>query len=69
MNREERPIVFTMTRITRNFGGLYHIRTKDSRARKHNDYMDVGVNQLFDILEEIAEDLNDEGYAVLFEVD
>ena len=66
---EERPIVFTVSRITRNFGGLYHIRTKDSRAGEHNDYMDVGVRQLFDILEEITEDLNDEGYSVLFEVD
>lgn len=66
---EERPIVFTVSRITRNFGGLYHIRTKDGRAGEHNDYMDVGVRQLFDILEEITEDLNDEGYAVIFEVD
>ena len=65
---EERPIVFKVSRITFNFGGLYHIRTKDNRAGDHNDYMDVGVGQLFDTLEEITEDLNDEGYAVIFEV-
>ena len=69
MNREERPIVFTVSRITRNFGGLYHIRTKDSRADGYTDYMDIGVMELFDIMEEIAESFNDKGYAVLFEVD
>lgn len=65
----DRPIVFTITETTRNFGGLYYIRTKDSRAGTHNDYIDVGFQQLFNILEEITQDLNDEGYAVLFEVD
>ena len=64
----DKPIVYTITEITRNFGGLYDIRTKDTRCTPHN-YSDVGVMQLFSILEIITQDLNDEGYAVLFEVD
>jgi hypothetical protein len=68
MNREERPIVYTITQITRNFGGLYTIKTYDKRCTPHN-YTDVGVTQLFAILEIITQDLNDEGYSVVFEVD
>ena len=65
---EERPIVFTIIKATSNFGGLFCIKTKDARYAG-SDYIDVGVSQLFETLEEISEDLNDKGYAVLFEVD
>lgn len=65
---EERPIIFTVSKITDNFGGLYWIKTKDARY-KGDDYVDVGFKQLFEVMEIITEDLNDEGYAVLFEVD
>lgn len=63
----EKTIVFTVTRATRNFGGLFDIKTKTPQGTKYN-YTDVGVQQLFDIMEIITEDLNDEGYAVLFEI-
>ena len=65
--REERPIVFTITKITDNFGRLYRIYTKDSRY-KYNQ-LDISVLRLFETMIEIADDVNDKGYAVLFEVD
>ena len=65
---EERPIVFTIMKITNNFGGLYSIKTKDSRIGGCN-YTDVGVMQLFEIMSMLADEFNDKGYAVLFEVD
>lgn len=65
---EERPIVFTISKITDNFGGLCLIKTKDSRADGCT-YTDVGVVQLFEIMCVISEEFNDKGYAVLFEVD
>ena len=65
---EERPIVFTISEITRNFGGLYIIKTKDRRANNYNR-IDVGVMELFPTMCEISEEFNAEGYAVLFEVD
>ena len=68
MNREERPIVFTVTMITRNFGGLFGIKTTDSRANNWHR-IDIGVIELFTTMQEISEEFNDKGYAVLFEVD
>ena len=71
MNREERPIVFTISQITRNFGGLFEIKTKNPNGKDFNKVCpdEVGITQLYTTLEEISEDLNDKGYAVLFEVD
>ena len=65
---EDRPIVFTVSKITDNFGGLYSIKTKDSRANNRNS-IDVSVVQLFEVMCEFSEEFNDNGYAVLFEVD
>lgn len=64
---EERPIVFTITQITNNFGGLYRIYTKDSRYKYNQS--DISVLRLFETMTEIAEELNNNGYAVLFEVE
>lgn len=63
MAREERPIVFT---ITQNDGVHYNIRTKDSRADLEAN---VGREGLFTMLVSISETFNNQGYAVLFEVD
>ena len=66
---EDRPVVFTVTRITSNFGGLFSIKTKDSRVGGMC-YTDVGVMQLFSTMQEICEDINNnDKLAVLFEVD
>ena len=65
---EERPIVFTISQITQNFGGLFQIKTKDKRANNWHR-IDISATELFAVMEEIAEEFNDNGYAVLFEVD
>lgn len=73
MNKEERPIVFTITEITNNFSGLYfgelyRIYTNDSRYEYNQS--DISVLRLFETMVEIADDVNNtKGYAVLFEVD
>ena len=58
---EERPIVFTITSLN---DGTFKIYTKDMRVD-----CDVVVNSLYSAMEHIAELYNNEGYAVLFEVD
>ena len=63
----EKTITFTITKVTSNFGGLFDIKTKNPQGKDHN-YSDVGVRQLYEIMEIISEDLNEEGYAVLFEI-
>ena len=63
MNREERPIVFT---ITQNDAVHFRIYTKDSRADLQAN---VGYEGLFHMLVSISETFNRQGYAVLFEVD
>lgn len=64
----DRPIVFTVTEITNNFGGLYRIYTKDSRYEYNQS--DISVLRLFETMVEIADDVNiSKGYIVLFEVD
>ena len=62
-----KTITFTVTRVTRNFGGLFNIKTKNSAGASYNAE-DVGVMELFTTLEEITEALNEDGYAVLFEI-
>jgi len=60
---EERPVVFT---ITQNDAMHYRIYTKDSRT---DIQANVGYEGLFHMLVSISEELNNKGYAVLFEVD
>lgn len=60
---EERPIVFT---ITRNDAMHYRIYTKDNRADLQAN---VGYEGLFTMLVSISKSFNEQGYAVLFEVD
>lgn len=63
MKNEERPIVFT---ITQNDAAHYRIYTKDSRTDLQTN---VGYQYLFTMLVSISETFNNQGYAVLFEVD
>ena len=60
---EDRPIVFT---ITQNHGAHFRIYTKDSRADLQAN---VGYQGLFTMLASISETFNNQGYAVLFEID
>ena len=59
----DRPIVYT---ITQNDAVHYSIYTKDSRTDLQAN---VGYEGLFTMLVSISEELNNQGYAVLFEVD
>ncbi len=70
---EERPIVFTI-----QSGYMHHnvkISTKDPRAKESKNYLtyvnDEGIAflDLFDVMGNISADLNNKGYAVLFEVE
>lgn len=63
----EKTITFTVSKVTNNFGGLFDIKTKNPGGKEFN-HTDVGVRQLYEIMEIISEDLNDEGFAVLFEI-
>ena len=67
---ENKTITFTITKVTSNFGGLFEIKTKNPNGKKFNKVCpdEVGIMQLYTALEEISEDLNEEGYAVLFEI-
>ena len=73
---EERPIVFTiqsdyMHRIYRNA----KITTKDPRAGESKYYSDyvggecIAFLDMFDVMVTISGELNNKGYAVLFEVE
>lgn len=71
---EERPIVFTITLNDKYHRNCY-ISTKDIRGM-NCDYikeaLDGGnsyMSDLFDDMCAITEELNNKGYAVLFEVD
>ena len=59
----DRPIVFN---ITQNDAVHYRIYTRDSRTDLQAN---VGREGLFTMLVSISENLNNKGYAVLFEVD
>lgn len=60
---EERPITFTIGCLDSTH---YRIYTKDSRT---DIQANVGYEGLFHMLMSISEELNNKGYAVLFEVD
>lgn len=65
---EDRPIVFT---ISENNDNTYSIVSKDSRAR-WGDGGRIGFLHSVDVFSNmvyISEELNNRGYAVLFEVD
>ena len=59
---EERPIIFTVTPLD---SGHYRIYTEDSRT----DLQANCGSDLSTMLASISEELNNKGYAVLFEVD
>ena len=70
---EERPIVFTI-----QSGYMHHnvkIITKDPRAKESKHYSTwvdgegIAFLDLFDVMVNISAELNNKGYAVLFEVD
>ena len=65
MNREERPIVFTITQV----GRLYTLVTKDSRAGTNRPSPEIGARQLVETMKDLSAMFNNKGYAVLFEVD
>ena len=67
---EERPIVFTITEYMK-FGSsrlFYDVKTPDTRGADANLEELLPV-QVFTAMRTIAEELNNKGYAVLFEVD
>ena len=67
--REERPIVFTITEEKRTDSlTMLKVYTKHERGSQEN-VEHLYPSELFATMADISEVLNDEGYAVLFEVD
>ena len=67
MVREERHVTYT---ITSEDDVHYRIYTKDSRISEGDANIEhIHISNLFKELTIISSILNDEGYAVLFEVD
>jgi hypothetical protein len=66
----EKTITFTINKVTNNFGGLFEIKTRNPNGTRLNRVCpdEVGVMQLWDAMDDITQDLNEEGYAVLFEM-
>lgn len=65
MIREDRPIIFTIS--DKNGKGVYRVRTNDPRGSYMNGL--TTRNILFNWLVRLTEEFNEQGYAVLFEVD
>ena len=63
---EERPIVYTITPIA---GSNIRIYTKDARVKDGDNDIQIASKNLLAEMTIISSILNDEGYAVLFEVD
>ena len=65
MTHEERPITFTISKTEAGF----RMHTKDGRVHKYNQ--DVGFNrdQLFTMMDFATNIYNEQGFAVLFEID
>ena len=63
---EDRPIVYTITPVTDVNIRIY---TKDWRVDPKDQEIEVHVTKLVNAMTMISVLLNDEGYAVLFEVD
>ena len=67
MIKESRPIIYT---ITLEDDVHYRIYTKDSRVSEGDANIEhIHISNLFKELTIITSVLNDEGYAVLFDVD
>lgn len=66
MNYEERPIVFTITELDPISIRIY---TKDARVKDGDNDIQVANGNLINMMIIITKLLNDEGHAVLFEVD
>lgn len=71
---EERPIVFTIT-LSEKYHRNCYISTKDIRGKDCEyirEALEGGRSHMVDLFDDmcaIAEELNNKGYAVLFEVD
>lgn len=63
---EERPIVFT---ITQEGNGNIRIYTKDGRVDECNREVITEINLMLQLMTFITGTLNNQGYAVLFEID
>ena len=63
---EDRPIVFTISKAD-DKGNVFRVKTKDPRGEYMNGLMTTNI--WFSYLVKLAEELNNKGYAVLFEVD
>ena len=63
---EDRAIVFTITPVTDSNVRIY---TKDGRVRPEDREVETTNSKLVNAMTMISEILNDEGFAVLFEVD
>jgi hypothetical protein len=63
---EERPIVFTITQVD---NGNIRIYTKDGRVNECNREVITEINLMLQLMTFITGTLNNQGYAVLFEVD
>ena len=63
---EDRPIVYTITELDPINIRLY---TKDARVKDGDSDIQIANGNLISMMTIISKLLNDEGYAVLFEVD
>lgn len=63
---EDRPVVYTITELDPTNIRIY---TKDSRVKDGDNDITIASRNLMAEMIIISEILNDEGYAVLFEVD
>ena len=66
MPMEERAVVFTITPVTDRDIRIY---TKDGRIKPEDREVNADATHLVNAMTMISTILNDEGYAVLFEVD
>ena len=63
---EERTIVFTISQVSDTGWRIY---TRDGRVKDADNNITVVKSKLINAMIMVSEILNDEGYAVLFEVD
>lgn len=60
------PVIFT---ITKEKDVFYKVYTRDPRGAEYNLLSHVDRSATFGRMQKITRELNDKGYAVLFEVD
>ena len=63
---EDRAVVFTITPVTDRDIRIY---TKDGRVKPEDREVDADATHLVNVMTMISALLNEEGFAVLFEVD